>query len=94
MNGQNELCITNEILEEYSGIIGKLINAEIADYVIGSIINCPFVQCVDCALAIGASYIVSNDHHYDILKTIDYPQIDVIGIKEFYERYRNELISF
>ena len=110
MNGQNELCITNEILEEYSEIIGKLINAEIADYVIGSIINCPFVQCVepyyhfhlieadpddnkfvDCALAIGASYIVSNDHHYDILKTIDYPKIDVIGIKEFYEKYRAEL---
>jgi predicted nucleic acid-binding protein len=110
MNGQNTLCITNEILEEYSEIIGRLINAEIADYVIGSIINCPFVQCVepyyhfhlieadpddnkfvDCALAIGASYIVSNDHHYDILKTIDYPKIDVIGIKEFYEKYRAEL---
>ena len=105
MDGRNLLCVSNEILEEYSDIIGRLINAEIADYVIGSIINCPFTQFVnpyyhfhlievdpddnkfvDCALAVGARFIVSNDHHYDILKSIDYPIIDVIAIRAFYEK--------
>ena len=41
---------------------------------------------VDCALAVGARFIVSNDHHYDILKSIDYPIIDVIAIRAFYEK--------
>ena len=38
---------------------------------------------VDCAITANARYIVSNDKHYNILKQIPYPTIDVISIKEF-----------
>ena len=38
---------------------------------------------VDAAFASGAKYLVSEDKHYNILKTIDFPQIEVIGIDEF-----------
>lgn len=38
---------------------------------------------VDCALASGARFLISNDHHYDILKHIDYPKVDVVTINEF-----------
>lgn len=38
---------------------------------------------VDCALASGARCIVTQDHHYDVLKRIDYPKVEVIGIDDF-----------
>ncbi len=38
---------------------------------------------VDCAIKANAKYIVSEDHHYDILKSIKFPQVNVIGIDEF-----------
>jgi putative PIN family toxin of toxin-antitoxin system len=38
---------------------------------------------VDCALNAGADYIVSNDKHFNILKSIDFPKINVIGIDTF-----------
>lgn len=39
---------------------------------------------VDCAITANARYIVTNDHHFDILKTISFPPIDVITIEEFF----------
>lgn len=38
---------------------------------------------VDCAIAANARFIVTNDHHYDILKGIDYPPIDIIHLEDF-----------
>ena len=38
---------------------------------------------VDCAFKAGARYIVTQDHHYDILRHIDFPAIDVISIDDF-----------
>ena len=38
---------------------------------------------VDCAIAANASYIVSQDHHFDILKNIDFPKVELIGIDTF-----------
>jgi len=38
---------------------------------------------VDCALNAGADYIVTNDKHFDVLKNIDFPKIDVINIDTF-----------
>ncbi|MCQ2351080.1 MAG: putative toxin-antitoxin system toxin component, PIN family [Paludibacteraceae bacterium] len=38
---------------------------------------------VDCAIFANASYIVSEDHHFDILKSIPFPKVSVIGIDEF-----------
>lgn len=38
---------------------------------------------VDCAIASNAKCIVSEDKHFDVLKSIDFPKIDVLGIDEF-----------
>jgi putative PIN family toxin of toxin-antitoxin system len=38
---------------------------------------------VDCAISANAKYIVSNDRHFNILKEIDFPKIDVSTIDEF-----------
>ena len=37
---------------------------------------------VDCAVAAVAKFIVSNEHHYDILKDIVFPRIEVIPIEK------------
>ena len=38
---------------------------------------------VDCAFKVNARYIVTQDHHYDVLKQTPFPFIDVVGIDEF-----------
>ena len=38
---------------------------------------------VDCAIAAHARYIVTNDHHYNVLKRTQYPKVDVVSINEF-----------
>ncbi len=40
---------------------------------------------VDCAIAADAKYIVSNDKHFRILETIDWPKVCVVNIKEYCE---------
>jgi putative PIN family toxin of toxin-antitoxin system len=38
---------------------------------------------VDCALNAGADYIVTNDRHFNILKLLDFPKINIIDIETF-----------
>lgn len=38
---------------------------------------------VDCAFAANATYIVSNDNHFDALKKVDFPKILVLRLAEF-----------
>lgn len=38
---------------------------------------------VDCAIAANARFVVTNDHHYDILALIPFPHVDVISISDF-----------
>ena len=40
---------------------------------------------VDCAIAANAHYIVTNDRHYDVLRQIKFPVVDVIALKDFLE---------
>lgn len=44
---------------------------------------------VDCAFAAGADVIVSEDSHFDILKTLPFPYINVIGLDEFLKKIGN-----
>lgn len=43
---------------------------------------------VDCAIAANARYVVTNDHHFDVLKSISFPPIDVITLEEFVKLIR------
>ena len=38
---------------------------------------------MDCAICANAKYIVSEDHHFDILKEYSFPRVEVIGIDLF-----------
>jgi putative PIN family toxin of toxin-antitoxin system len=44
---------------------------------------------VDCAIKANAKYIVSEDHHFDVLKTIPFPSVNVIGIDEFLKELKS-----
>ena len=37
----------------------------------------------DCAIAAAADYIVTEDSHFNVLKQIDFPKMNVIGVDEF-----------
>ena len=38
---------------------------------------------VDCAICGQAEYLVSNDKHFQILNTVDFPSVTVVRIQEF-----------
>jgi len=38
---------------------------------------------VDCAIKANARCIVSNDHHFKELETIQFPRVDVVGLEQF-----------
>ena len=37
----------------------------------------------DCAIAADAAYLVSDDKHFNVLKTIDFPKVNLIGKEAF-----------
>ena len=105
VKGENKLCVSNEILEEYLEILHRLTDYETAELVIKTIVNSPFVELitpyyhfqmiqvdpddnkfVDCAIAAGAKYIVTNDRHFDVLRQTPFPYVDVITLKDFAEQ--------
>ena len=49
---------------------------------------------VDCAIAANAKYIVSEDRHFDVLKSCDFPKVDVIGIDLFAELLKSKPYVF
>ena len=102
------LCISNEILEEYTEIIGQLMTPEIAENVANLLLKSENVELiqpyfhlglitadpddnkfVDCAFAANATYIVSNDSHFDVLQSVDFPILLVLKLKEFLEKIQN-----
>lgn len=40
---------------------------------------------VDCAIVANADYIVSEDSHFNVLKSIPFPYVEVKRLQEFYE---------
>jgi len=46
---------------------------------------------VDCAIAGNVDFLISNDKHFSILKTIDFPKLNLLRLEEFEEFYKNNL---
>ncbi|PSL25617.1 putative toxin-antitoxin system toxin component, PIN family [Dyadobacter jiangsuensis] len=40
---------------------------------------------IDCAVSAGADYLVSNDRHFDVLASIEFPKMKVIRAEAFLE---------
>lgn len=38
---------------------------------------------VDCAIAGSCDYLVTNDRHFNVLKTVDFPPVKVINLEAF-----------
>lgn len=38
---------------------------------------------VDCAIAAQIDYVVTSDHHFDVLKHLDFPKVNVIHPEQF-----------
>lgn len=108
LNGQIQLCVNTEILNEYEEILAAKTTKEIAHNVVEAIarLSTTFYQevyihfglitvdvddnkFVDCAIATDAEYIVTNDKHFEVLKTIPWPKLSVIKIKEFITQIAN-----
>ena len=44
---------------------------------------------VDCAIVANAKYIVTEDHHYDVLQDIPFPKVEVVRLNEFLLELQN-----
>ena len=108
LSGENILCVSNDIIEEYMEILQKFTDERTAALVVKTIIENPFVdfitpyyqfhliqadpddnKFVDCAIAAVARYVVTNDHHFDVLRLKNtFPMVDVINLKDFMELIR------
>ena len=108
LSGENILCVSNAIIEEYMEILQRLTDEQTATLVIQTIIESPFVEFitpyyqfnlittdlddnkfVDCAIAAAARYVVTNDHHYDVLRLDNtFPTVDIINLNDFLELIR------
>lgn len=38
---------------------------------------------IDCSLVANADYLVTNDRHFDVVKNLDYPKVNIITIDDF-----------
>ena len=48
---------------------------------------------VDCAIAANAKFIVTEDHHFNVLKEIDFPSVDVINIDDFLKEVMSQVLN-
>ena len=78
---------TNETVA--SNVINLLIESDFVEFVdphyhLGLIeVDPDDNKFVDCAFVANATYIVSNDKHFDVLAKIEYPKIQVLKLIEF-----------
>lgn len=106
LDGDFNLCITNDILEEYEEIICQKANRRVASLVIEIIRQSPNTfeydanykwhlitadpddnKFVDCAVVANADFIVSEDKHFNALKQVGFPRVNVIRLDDFKSLY-------
>ena len=97
-----DLCVSNEILDEYQEILEQQTTSSVAENLVLLILNQTNVRLiaphfrmnlitsdpddnkfVDCAFAAGADYLVTEDSHFNILKTTKFPHINLVTLDEF-----------
>lgn len=48
---------------------------------------------IDCAVASNAHYLLSNDNHFNILKTIEFPKVSLLTLQEFETEFKHQLTT-
>ena len=108
LRGDYNLCVSNEIIEEYSEVLSRNISPQVSEAIVYAILTRPNIirkdphytfaliesdkddnKFVDCAIAAGAEYIVSNDAHFSVLKTIEWPEVKVLKLDDYYAKVFN-----
>ena len=111
LRGDYNLCISNEIMEEYAEVLARNISPRVSEAIVYAILTRPNVirkdphysfglieadkddnKFVDCAIAANAKCIVTEDNHFNVLKTIPFPKVEVIGIDDF-KMYLNRWLN-
>ena len=111
LRGDYNLCISNEIIEEYSEVLARNISPRVSEAIVYAILTRPNVlrkdphfsfglievdkddnKFVDCAIAANAKCIVTEDNHFNVLKAIPFPKVEVIGIDDF-KKYLNRWLN-
>ena len=85
----NELQATPQIAENVIMLILNSSNVKYVDphFRLGLITSDPDDnKFVDCAFAIGADYIVSEDNHFSVLKKLPFPVFNVVTMDEFMKK--------
>ena len=104
LRGDYNLCVSNEIIEEYAEVLARNISPIVSEAIVFAILTRSNVirkdphfsfglitadkddnKFADCAIASNAKCIVTEDKHFNVLKSIPFPKVDVIGIDEFKE---------
>lgn len=49
---------------------------------------------VNCAITANAHYLVSNDTHYRVLETLDFPKVNWIKLADFEQQYKQLLTEW
>ena len=99
LDGRYDLCVSNDILDEYQEILGQQITPTVAENVVLLILNRENVRLVDphfrmelitadpddnkfvdCAFAAGADYLVSEDSHFNVLRTTTFPHLNLVTL--------------
>ncbi len=97
-----DLYVTNDVLQEYSEIIGREMGPEVADAAIDLLTDLPNVyliqkyflwqlveadpddnKFIDCAIAAGAQFLVSEDRHLRVIQKYPYFGVQLVTLKEF-----------
>jgi predicted nucleic acid-binding protein len=105
LDGRNILCVTTEILEEYTEQLQRFTSPEFTEAALGVITNNPYTlfvtpyfhfklitadpdddKFVDCAVAANAKFVVTDDGHFDVLKQIDFPKVEIIGLDDIIQK--------
>lgn len=45
----------------------------------------------DCAIAANADYLVTNDHHFDVLKQVPFPKVNAVNLETFEKIWFNQI---
>lgn len=93
-----EVIAAKASIEVAENVINALVDSDYVEFVdpqfhLGLITVDPDDnKFVDCAFASNATFIVSNDRHFNILYSIDFPKINVLKIQAFLALLRQSAI--
>jgi uncharacterized protein len=79
----NELYLTNDILLEYEEKITAIFSKETAELIIGAVTFLDNVKRTDIHFHLNLITADTDDKHFNVLKSISFPAINVISLAEF-----------